>query len=71
MDEIVNKGKGSQPKTSRNEALVEDYKAGMSMVDLIKKYNVTHTRIYAIVNSYGVPRRNKRRVKKDNKGGGE
>jgi Mor family transcriptional regulator len=53
-DEAINNGKGTQPETERNEALAKDYQAGMSLYDLMIKYKVTDTRIYAILRQLGI-----------------
>ena len=41
---------GSPAKTERNESIYEDFKAGMSYIDLVVKYRVSSSRISSIIN---------------------
>ncbi len=52
--QIINDGKGTQPETARNKELAKDYLAGKSLTDLVIKYKVTDTRIYAILRQLGI-----------------
>jgi Mor family transcriptional regulator len=43
----------------RNKALIKDYQSGkFTSVDLVSKYKITVTRIYEILNKYGIERKN-------------
>jgi Mor family transcriptional regulator len=43
----------------RNKALIKDYQSGkFNSVDLVSKYKITVTRIYEILNKYGIERKN-------------
>jgi len=63
-------GKLSLKRTERNQELISDYiktagtKDGRRIskyttADLVGKYKISTTRIYQILNRYGVPKRNK------------
>ena len=41
-----------QTKTERNESIYKDYKAGLSSVELVKKYGITQTRIFKIIQRF-------------------
>ena len=41
--------KEPQEKKDRNKELARDYKTGMSMVELVTKYQITPQRIYKII----------------------
>ena len=53
---IVNKGRGPQPLTERNEKLAKDYKDGKPMFDIVSKYKISPKRIYEILDGMGIPR---------------
>ena len=40
------------PKTKRNKELFEDYRTGVSMLDIQNKYQLSQTRVYAIVSKF-------------------
>ena len=40
----------SQPKTERNEALYNDWKTGMIVVDLVAKYRIDSSVVTRIIN---------------------
>ncbi len=43
----------------RNLALIKDYQSGkFTSVELVTKYKITVTRIYEILNKYGIERKN-------------
>ena len=43
----------------RNNALIKDYQSGkFTSVELVTKYKITVTRIYEILNKYGIERKN-------------
>ncbi len=53
---------GNKPnrKHKRNKALIADYKSGkFDLIDLVKKYEISYTRIYRILRMYKVPTRQK------------
>lgn len=50
MTEIINNGKGTQPKTGRNQDLIRDKLSGrFDTMELAIKYGVTPTRIGQIM----------------------
>jgi len=59
-------GKRSDTKTVRNVELIRDYKSGkFTTVQLIKKYDVTATRMYEILNNYKIKRNTKPKPTQD------
>ena len=42
-------GKPTQPETARNEAVYNDFKSGMSYVDMVHKYQISSQRLWQIV----------------------
>ena len=42
-------GKPTQPETVRNESVYNDFKSGMSYVDMVAKYRVSSQRIWQII----------------------
>ena len=51
----------TKEKVKRNEELYQDYKTGMEMLDIQNKYNLSQTRVYAIVYKF-------KKGKNDNQG---
>lgn len=45
---------GRGEKIERNQAIASDYVAGMSTAELVKKYGISQTRIYQLINRYEV-----------------
>lgn len=62
----ITPGTPSNKEEDRNQLLIADYikhtngKWKFSIVELVVKYKITAARIYAILDSYGVPRRKDR-----------
>jgi hypothetical protein len=71
VNNIVNAGKGTQPKLERNENIVTDYTAKMPIPVMVGKYGVSATVIYNVLERYGIktnrkvikPRKHKRITK--------
>lgn len=54
MDKVVNSGKGPQPDTERNENIVRDYLAGVSIKEISAEYIISPPRVYKILARMGV-----------------
>jgi hypothetical protein len=63
LTEIVNNGKGSQPKTERNMQILADYKNHIPVPEMVAIYGVSATVIYSVLARYGM-RPNRKYAKK-------
>ena len=55
-------GNVPQRDEKRDKALIADYKAGIfSTVEMVGKYKISMTRVYQILNHYGVDRLKKKK----------
>lgn len=65
MQEVINDGKGTQPKVDRNKEMMQRYVEGVPMLTLQLDYGITASRIHKIRRQMGIPARSpKTKVKK-------